>query len=287
MTLSDATTSVVQSKVVYDDDAEAHDFTRSQNTSDLYREVFGEKVTSFREYLHRSSISVCAAYPLASSYAGIARTVVPFKRMPLPPGVYNNGWWTGSTISGPGQRVNFSKFHPILTVGACFAGYKGSVNVTVNIDQDVATQDIDTLQIVRVPQGSGLSSGDRRPQNTALAANSYSTSVIAELTNKVLYSGVTGVALTNTKTNAGLSVQLPYYSSSAFQLMDMYNEYNNGDLLTNANNDWWQLEWRETKNATSDSLASLYNIYYATGPDFDFVFFVNVPVLSSVDITPS
>nr|QUS52704.1 polyprotein [Mute swan feces associated picorna-like virus 8] len=285
MGLSSATTAVTQSKVAYDDDGQAHSFTGSTNESDLYKEVFGEKVTSFREYLHRSSVSLRYVSAIGASAEGLVRSIVPLKRIPLPPGVYANGWWTGTTTSGAGQRVNYSKFHPILTLGSCFIGYKGSVNITANVDQNILNSEVDTLQIQRISGASVLGAGERRARNTFAYSTASSQSVQVSGMNSSMSSGVTGMALTNTRTNTGLSVALPYYSNTAFQLMNPANEYNNQDTFTNANSDWWELEWRENKPVTSGNTLSSVTVWYSTGPDFDFVFFVNVPILSNVAIT--
>lgn len=285
MGLSAATTATTQSKVVYDDDGSSHSFVGSTSEGDLYKEVFGEKVTSFREYLHRSSVSIRYANAISASAAGLFRTIVPVKRIPPPPGVYANGWWTGTTTSGAGQRVNYTKFHPILTLGACFVGYKGSVNLTANVNQDVRTAVVDTLQLQRTSGASALAASDRRPSNSFAYSPSSSTAVQASSMNSAMSSGVTGMALTNTRTNTGLSVALPYYSNTAFQLMNPSGEYSNQDTFTNANSDWWELEWRENKPATTTDTTSSVTIWYATGPDFDFVFFVNVPILTNVAIT--
>lgn len=283
--LSAATTAIVQSKVVYNDGADAHTFADHVIEDDVYKEVFGEKIVSFREYLHRSTVAVRVTPATLDGNAALVRNLVPLKRLPPPPGVYNNGWWVGTTSSGAGQRVNYSKFHPLLSIGACFIGYKGSVNVTVNVDQDLDTGTVDTLQIQRTTGGASLNSASRRLGFAYGPINGNNDDANVARINREMSSYAAGVALTNTRTNAGLSVNLPYYSASAFQLFNMGTEYNNLDTLTNANNDWWELEWREQKLAASDTAKSMASIFYASGPDFDLVFFINVPVLTSVGIS--
>lgn len=286
--LSGLTTSVAQSKVVYDDGHDAHTFAPPADNGDVYAEVFGEKVTSMREYMHRSSMSCMVQSSQPTSGVGLALNVTPIKRIPLPPGVYNNAWYTGTTSSGAGQLVNWSRFHPILSIGACFVGYKGSVNVTANVDQPRDCPIVDTLSIARFQNASQLGSTARRPNSTILSGAASSFNVNASFAMSQTLSGRTGQALTNTKTNTGLAAQLPYYSKSAFQLMNPFNEYSNQDTLTDANNDWWRLDWRYNKpgTTTSDTGATL-TVYYATGPDFDLIFFVNVPLLTVVAVTPA
>jgi hypothetical protein len=281
---SGLTTAVVQSDIQYDDSDEAHMF--ASPASDVYKEVFGERVTSMREFLHRSSLSFVYQHEHTSGVAGIASNRIPLKRMPPPPGVYNNGWWQGTTSSGAGQRVFYSKLHPLLTMSQCFVGYKGSVNVTVNVDQPNGVTDVDTLALYRVQNGSVLSSTLRLPQASLLMSSPGTGSLRARTTLGLTDSGRAGMGLTNTKTNTGLVAQLPYYSKSAFTLCGLYNEYNNQDSITDGNNDWWQAEWRYNKAASNETFfGSQTSVYYSSGPDFDLVFFVNVPIMAVVGIT--
>lgn len=285
--LSSLTTAVTQSNIQYDDSHEAHSFIEEPADGDLYKEVFGEKITSMREYLHRSSLSFCHQSLQTSTDVGIAQNWIPIKRMPPPPGVYNNGWSTATTVSGANQRVNYTRFHPLIALSACFAGYKGSVNVTVNVDQPTGVPIVDTLSLYRLQNGDGIAAAQRRPSTNVLQIASLSEPLATRTTLLNSVSGRAGQALTNTKTNTGLVAQLPYYASSAFQLSNMYNEYNNQDTLTDLNNDWWQIEWRYNKSsATNTYLGSLASVYYASGPDFDLIYFVNVPILNLVSATP-
>jgi hypothetical protein len=201
--------------------------------------------------------------------------------------VYNNGWWLGTTTSGAGQTVFYTKNHPIVALGACFIGYKGSVNVNVNIDQPNTNNDVDTLCVYRVANGDALTATARAPAAFSLFTTAGSAALNTRDGLLSTDAGRAGIALTNTKTNTGLSVQLPFYSSAAFALFNPFNEYNNQDSLTDTNNDWWNIEWKYNKAANAaTATGSLTSVYYATGPDFDFVYFINVPVLNLVSVTP-
>lgn len=283
--LDGATVGVAQSDVVYNDEAEAAELMPRGDDDHLYNLVFGEKVASMREYMHRSSLSFRYATPNIGSGTGCAMVRVPIKRIPPQPGVANNGWWLGTTSSGAGQTVFYTKFHPLLAISACFIGYKGSVNVNVNVDQTSASQFMDTLQVYRVCNADVLTSADRMPRTFVLAEGAQTPSLSAKSDIQILDAGRSGMALTNTKTNAGMSVQLPYYSSSAFHMCDPRREYNNQDGFTDRNNDWWNIEWRFNK-ATADTgaVGNIASVFYATGPDFDLIYFINVPVLKLVSV---
>jgi len=280
--LSVLTAAVVQSKVEYDDATEQKTAMQSSESEHVFQEVFGENIVSLRELLHRSSLSRLW-FSTTNSLNAATSFRLPIKRIPPIAGVINNGWDTGTTSSGPGQRVNYAKFHPIHLVASCFAGYKGSVNVAINYDQAQGGQGfLDTLSVVRMSEGTYLTSTSRRPNNTSFLANAPNIGNAA--LNRSAWSGSSGMALTNTRTNTGLVVNLPYYSSAGFQLWNPYTEYSNQDSLCDANNDWWQIEARVMQASNTPACVHTTALYYGTGPDFDVVFFVNVPVLTSVGI---
>jgi hypothetical protein len=286
MSMSASTTSVVQSGVVYDDSDTSHDLTPSGEDMAVYKQVFGERISSLREYLHRSSLATLYHHTTADATAALAEQRTPLKRLPPVPGVVNNGWFLATTSSGAGQRANFCKFHPLLSIGSCFVGYKGSVNITVNVDQPRNTPISDTLSVTRLQAENVTGNGSRRPNVQLYGSDLTSAADMAYNESIFSRSAITGGALTNTKTNTGMVVQLPYYSGSGFSLMDPYSEYNNQDTLTDRNNDWWEVSWRCNKNTDVTSfVGTMASYYYATGPDFDFVFFLNVPILTSVSVT--
>lgn len=286
LSVNPSTTGVIQSDVQYDDSGDAAELMPRGASDDLYLQVFGEKVASFREYMHRSSLSALWYPGDVDTSVGSGAVRIPIKRMPPPPGVADNGWWLGTTTAGAGQRVFYTKMHPIVALSSCFIGYKGSVNVNVNVDQPSSSLAADTLAIYRLQNGKSLSAANRRPSLYVYSNPAVSAAVNARGDLVASDAGRAGLALTNTKTNAGLSAQLPYYSSSAFQMCDARREYSNTDNFTDRNSDWWRIEWRYNKDSsTTSSRGSLTSIYYATGPDFDLIYFINVPVLTAVSIT--
>lgn len=285
--LSYLTTAVAQSDIKRSDASEAHEFAKEAAVNDLYKEVFGERIVSMREYLHRSSLAYVHLPTLTGAEVGTAQIRIPVKRLPPAPGVYNNGWWTGTTASGAGQFVNYTRFHPLISLTSCFVGYKGSTNVTVNVDQPRDTSFVDTLQISRFQNADTLSASARRPSTAVIGDMASAINVRTRDTLAAITTGRAGQALTNTKTNTGMVANLPYYAASGFQLVNFFNEYSNNDTLTDSNNDWFGIEWRYNKtSSTTTSTGTITNVYYSSGPDFDPVFFINVPILYQVSITP-
>lgn len=145
---------------------------------------------------------------------------------------------------------------------------------------------MDTITVGRTPYGDTLPAGNRLPTLDILGEAALSIDRNTRFDIQAVKSGIAGLALTNTRTNAGMAAQLPYYSKAAFSVMDPLNEYNNRDTLSDANNDWWEIAWRFNKAAGADLLTgSLVNTFYSTGPDFDLIFFINVPIMTLVGIT--
>jgi hypothetical protein len=285
VSLSNLTTAIVQTD--FDQAVEPTNLTSDTFEPDVYHEVFGERVSSFREYLHRSSLAFTYVFnETVGTGASSVRLNVPFKRLPPAPGIYNNGWNITTTASGAGQRTFLTRMHPITSIGSCFIGYKGSVNVTTNFNAPNGITWLDTLSLTRQQDARSISSASRRPTVVEIPDN-LTTSSNNRASNTLLttgcYSGVTGRALTNPRTNTGLAANIPYYGQSGFRLFNMYNEYNNQATLTDNNVDWWcwVAKYQKPAGVTTTGQATL-DAYYATGPDFDLVFFINVPLLNTV-----
>jgi len=276
-TLSSLSSSIAQSSIVYDDATEetSHQVTKADPA--VYLECFGEKVTSLRELLHRSSLS--KSWVFSGNSDGTTRIAIPLKHMPPSPGVWNNGTDL-PLISGVPQFGFICPQHPIPWIADCFIGSKGSVNVTGNVKTGAGASNggwVDVLSIDRTADGVNLSSTDRRQRaTTVLASDSLNTNTYFQNT---IPAGVTGKALSNTRTNASVAANLPFYSNSAFHVVDLYTTYNNQDAFSGANNDWFSLIVQTPTETTNKNYQSSVDVYYGTGPDYDLVFFINTPVI--------
>lgn len=246
------------------------------DNNEVYDQVFGEKIVSLRPFLHRSSLSFQRSAQVAGANTGVMLSTIPIKHIPPIPGVAQNGWYT-KKVNAVSTAFNFCRQHPISWVVACFAGYKGSVNVSVNVDHSALGGLASSLAISRVADGRSLTASDKRRPSVYLQWNSASTDEdAASYGASNTLATVTGVALTNTVTNAGLSANLPYYSNAGFLISNPGESYAQLDNLGAGNDDWWAIECRTSKT-TSVTGPVILNVYYGTGPDFDTVFFINCP----------
>lgn len=270
---------VLQSQKVYT-------LIQDQKDDDLFKQMFGENIVSFRELLHRSSLSVRLGNQFTNLNIGTMHVNIPLKRYPRPPGFYNNGWESAEkSTAGTYAPYNFTRMHPINWILPCFIGYKGSVNITVNLVNGDTGQMMDELSIERLSIGRTLSAAERRPQ---YFTNVYGASASTSALNKNFqvqrnwgHDGFNGNALTNQKTNTGLVANLPYYVNSLFLITDPYVQYSNEDPISNADCDWYKYSFTyNNKNASANAMREIHScIYYATGPDFDVVFYLNCPTV--------
>lgn len=272
-TMSLLTTSVAQSAIDFEEPVPETSHM-SVEAPDVYKEVFGEKITSLREYLHRISLS--QSYGQEAAFDGVTRQITPLKHMPASPGVWNNG--TTILTIPLGSYGNLIQQHPIPYIANCFVGYKGSVNIIGNYKPGggaLLSGFADHLTLDRVPDGSNLNAASRRPTRQDLTAG-------GTLGAKAIYgngqrSGLSGRTLTNTRTNASLAANIPFYSNSGFYISDLYTTYNNTDTFTDANNDWWELALQKP-TSTANRGDNYLDVYYGSGPDFDVIYFINVPI---------
>jgi hypothetical protein len=273
-------TPVAQSK--FTEDVAPHSLISPPVAPQIYKEVFGEKITSLRELLHRSSASRYHYYGATENQAGTAEFVVPFKHLPPPPGPYIDGW-DSAVIGGVTLPWFQTRMHPLLYIGNCFIGSKGSTNVTVNAEMSNVANGAfayDHLSINRVPYGGTLVAASRAPNVNNMGG---AVAVQQRLANIALASGTTGMGLTNTRTNTGLVANLPYYANAGFNMFDLSRLYSNGDTFSDGNNDWYELRLKKPHaTGTSSMQNALATLYWGSGPDFDLVFFINCPLMYSV-----
>jgi hypothetical protein len=281
--LNNSTVTIAQSAVQYDENAPEMDNNNvGEPYDEVYFDVFGEKCASLRQLMHRTSkaITVCFDNAVIANQQMIL-SGVPLKRLPPPPGYWNNGF---STVGAIPQYVNFASWHPLTWFTPCFIGYKGSTNITLNVTNPNPAQVgyFDHLSVVRASKYGATASAARRPFQVSVRTdqtvvnNGSIQAKAALLQNKE--SGYTGMSLTNTRTNTGLSSNIPYYSPSAYFLSDLGANYSNTETLTGSNEDWWLAQFRHAAPANEVSQPWL-DVYYASGPDFNVFFFINTPTI--------
>lgn len=268
-------TSILQSEKVYTLGTEGDDL-------DVYKEVFGENISSLRELLHRSALSY-NWIPYAAATPGMYNCIIPVRRYPRPPGMYDNAWdYAEGTSPAPLYPNNFSRMTHLNWVLPVFVGYKGSVNMTVNVVNNFNGYQLDRIEVCRRNLAQSTTDAQRRPDYFTLA-DSLTRDVKQKQLNTAYKWGhdcVAGAALTNQKTNAGLVVNLPYYVNSKFLITSPYVQYSNTDAVSNSALDWFELDVSIYKNNADTYPKGMYfQVFYASGPDFDVVFNLGCPIV--------
>lgn len=285
VTLSNLTTTVAQSDIQYNENAPDTTQELGDTRPEVYYDTFGESFPSLRALLHRSTKAITWLDNPATSPSnpGVSITRIPLKHMPPIAGLWNNAWYTTVT---PVNRINLAPWHPLPWFTYCFAGYSGSVNVSANAINTNATQTgyVDHFTLSRATTDVS-SSSERQPSSVSVnLAGGASQAISVSLITTNREPGSAGMALTNNRTNAGLSANLPFYSPGAFYVADPFKTYNNTDTLSGTDLDWWRIEVMEPVVASQPTLSAV-DIYYASGPDFNVHFFVNCPMTYSATYT--
>lgn len=255
----------------------------SGDNVDVYKEVFGEKIISMRELLHRQSKAWTQIIPKNADWAGNQMVFsMPIQRLPRVYGFAPSGWETAVSLLAPPAEVpfNFVRNHPALWVVDCFVGFKGSVNYNFNtINNDgKTTRHVDSISVAR---RSTLIAASMAPRAYSTNASNSTSQLMRNLnTNANLdLQGASGMALTNQLTQAGIAVNLPYYHPNKFMIANMNNLYDNE---TSVSSEWDTFELSLKRGVTTASTTDadiLIDVFFGTGPDFEVVYFLNCPAI--------
>lgn len=274
----------VQGKVV--------DFSRTApQPPEKFSEIFGEEIISLRELLHRQSVAMSQCQKktgAGSDWAGVTQyTAWPLARMPRPLGFTTSAWESATApISGAAAPYNFVRNHPINYVSACFIGNKGSVNITVNGMYN--TNGVGSaLTKVAVARRTTDNPAGYTPRQWATGSANGTSQFMASINQRLFETnGAAGMALTHQHTQAGLSVNLPYYSQVKFQVINLPRLYNYSAPPAGMENDIWDLYIRRGTTAGTQDYTTILDIFYGTGPDFDLIYFLNVPLVCTLAAIP-
>lgn len=259
----------------------------------------GERMASVRQLLHRQSFWSTQALGAmwnnsdARFTTGWRWTHNYLPKVPIPYAESTRGcnWKTGT----PPLPFQFAKNHPINWVINCFAGYKGSTNMSFNCNRSGFTNgnasDIAEMSAGRFSKNYIVRSAKQNRNGATDFTSTGSPSSISRsacieadgTSTAARLSGRTGMSLTNQRTQAALQVHVPQYTTH--RLLIGYAPLRNKNFVTGSGyiednvdfaTSWYQTtDWNATTWPTVD-------IYYSAGTDFNPVFFVCAPSISVV-----
>lgn len=248
----------------------------------------GERFLSHRPLLHRSATN--GVYTLSTDGAQAAGTFIAslcLKRSPLWAGRNERGAFTG-TINAVTQFIHFGEVHPLTWFSNCFVGKRGSINLQINPIAGANSLLFESLRVDRWFNTEIQSSVP--PRNFFSSYLDMSSTSNANETAANFWSnrpsGVEGGALTNTRTQAGLSVNVPQYVpwkfAKAFAENDIY------DARGNAFYDNLCVSALTTLASAKDTtkLPPMVEVLYSAGVDYQVFQFLCTPRLFSYTIGP-
>lgn len=278
----------VQSSITnYDID---HDDTEmalepSQTPAHTHLLYQGEVVTSLRQLFRRMAFYRYTGVPSSIITSTADNTVVYSRipRYPVYPGYVSDGLDLADSLVTPGnsKAFNFVKYHPITWISQAFLGCRGAINYRIN---NTSKEYISDLKAVR--------SNTWFTNATTVWNNFTSTSATNNCSRNLmsLVSDTTGASMTNTRTNAGLGISVPFYSRYKFRTVSALAN-NTGSSLDDSNLDWFQTMYyltpKASSNATSTYSGTGLEFYTGAGTDFSPIFFVNVPTLYRYSALPN
>lgn len=249
-----------------------------------YLTYHGEVIKSLRLLMRRTGLHFFMPLNsnLLTSTVNGALAYNRLSRYPYYPGSDNNGLFTCTKLATGSGRFNYVKWHPITWVSQCFLGCRGAINYRFNLNTKLDIADFNAVRSINNPS-TALSTSTYR----ALNITSATASMALARPNLIDH---TGMALTNTKTNTGLNVSIPYYSKYKFRTTSAtYSTV--GSSSDDSNLDWYQINTILNPAADSDATSTYNNIgfeaYIGAGTDYSPIFFVNVPTLYQYTSLPA
>lgn len=245
----------------------------------------GESVRSLRQLLRRSYLNEVweMSSDTVNQLALLSHTQTKF---PLCYGYDPAGPWTAKGLIATTTDKNFSyTFNTAYNwIAPCFAGVRGSMIWHYNlVNQSAGTFAQTTIKVVRDPKGVSGSTG-RRYYTQAVKNNINDASFWLK---HMLGTGG-GAAITNTVTNAGLSVSMPNYSHALMLSTRAECAMSpQTDIQTASDEDFATLEVLLHPGQGQSTRGVTIEKYCAAGTDLSLNYFVNVPVWYSYRGTPA
>jgi hypothetical protein len=238
---------------------------------------FGESVRSVRQLLRRANF-VDAIVPTANDtqrgYYLITQT-----RFPPAPGYDTGGWSSakGLVATGSNFAINYTSMLPYHLISNCFIAQRGSMQWHYNwYGPEISLcAHRYTEQVTSVSRGyvAGVSTTSSQYDKFMLNGRGQTQA---------------GTAVTNQKTNAGLSISCPNYTVFKFQTTSPSSFTAPAATSSGAYDgslfDTVQLRL-SVDGPTSDLGSGRLERYCGVGTDFNLHFFLNCPTLYSFNIT--
>jgi hypothetical protein len=240
---------------------------------------YGEVIKSLRVLLHRSNYIYTKCHLTTLNESFITST---FGKIPPYYGFDSTGIHVANNLTTIGTSpFNYVKTTPVQWILPCFIGYRGSGVWTFN-PAGQNTAPATSIRVVREPVNNMVWSDSVTSFNAIT-----SPSVAAHRDFVTQLSTVGGAALTNQITQAGISVLCPNYN--LFKMNSTAFENSTVAPTSATTDDGSASDTFQLSLNTSATIAGNFKIekYWHAGPDFQPLFFLNVPTYRLVASVPT
>lgn len=236
---------------------------------DIYSIYFGERILSLRQYAHR--LTCVTPLSISSSGSGIFYTNTYLSNVPPQPGYSDHALSSAKGIIDTGTSFSFQVgFMDVFSfISPCFVGWRGAHHYMYVVVPGVYTQ-VHTLTAAR-----------NIKNNPSYIANSVTSITTTADSFKNLSDTLSGATFVSTKTQSVLNFSLPFYSKYKFTTTNPFESI----TFTTMDNNW--LTYRLQAMCTSTQADTSFGfLHHATGPDFQLIEFVCVPMLYVYENSP-
>lgn len=243
-----------------------------------YKIYMGEQIVSFRQLLRRSVFT--RTQSISQTTCQVLKTRLLMSRFPLYYGYDPNGINSAKGTLAPLSDYRFNYVKPTLFnwIGAAFIGMRGSSEWQFNLNSPGVAK---TMKFNRF---FGLIAG----------TDYYSVSTINATANRDQYAhsycvqfgeGAAGTSLTNQLTQTGCCASIPMYNQNRMVSTDPAIR-TGGSIKDDSRNDHVRIDIVTTpERAFTDTAEGVtIEMYHNIGTDFNFFFFINVPMLQTLAI---
>lgn len=248
----------------------------SSHNVDLFKVHMGEVIRSFRTLLRR----VSHGYTISSTSVSVTDEfhilTGTHNMYPLVYGYDLNGIHSGLSGVTPPSNVpfNFVNHTAFNWITACYVAMRGSMMWHYNTRSPVIITNLTACRRFVGLSAAGYSTDTGVPTGSTV-------SVVNNFNLNNMPRGPGGMSLTNASTQAGISVDVPFYSNYRFKTT--YNAYrtldNNPRIDTNNQNVYVSATVFPATTGSTTLSANKIDAYYSAGTDFTCFYFLNVPTL--------
>lgn len=243
----------------------------SGTDNNVFLEHMGERITNLRQIIRRSNYYANFAYPADNSAYEVMYRVT-HKRFPGGPGyVSNNFGWTATKADGTGSvGYSWAKMTTLFWISQCFIGHRGSIRWTYN--GDLSKGPIRTIKVNRRTQYEPNGSYKVYSSTVANNVNDW-----ARFWSRYGDGGAAGLAVTNQRTNAGVSVSAPMYNMNLFESTSRkkYFQATSDSPDDGSSVQMINVEMHDVPDGNGDIF--YLSTYVSAGSDFTFLYYINAP----------